>query len=397
VSHDENEERRATLDEHLAWWGLKRFRSDREYFAWQRHQLSPADLNQLNQQAERKRHGDCRDEIAFYDLTAQARILPVLHSQRYEYYGEIGSRVASRLRGATRILDFGCGVGILTTFYARQFPGQEFVGVDRSPDSVAIARQKASELGLTNVRFDCVDVESEPLAGSYALVIATHALVQAEQDPGIPSVHWRTFERGTDEDRQAAFEQRSGIGIRLEGLSHALDRHARMIVCEKTRHLARRVPFQRALAGRGLRLVEQPEPIRYHLIEEVVQDGPLYALRRESEDSLAWNELPEPDRGAPFDFGLIQARSRDADAPLYENHWPSAQAVWEGLPHRTVLEETTRQESDGRQLHVELGKSEGLAFLYCANTFDQRQLVIVESDRASILEDYYREIVNGLP
>ena len=54
-----------------------------------------------------------------------------------------------------------------------------------------------------------------------------------------------------------------------------------MIVFEKTRQLSRRVPFQRALAGRGLRLVEAPEPIRYQLVEEVSDDGPLYFMRKE--------------------------------------------------------------------------------------------------------------------
>jgi len=38
-----------------------------------------------------------------------------------------------------------------------------------------------------------------------------------------------------------------------------------------------------------------------------------------------------------------------------------------------------------------------MQYLYCANTFDQRQLVIVESARAAMLEDYYREIIGGMP
>jgi hypothetical protein len=49
-----------------------------------------------------------------------------------------------------------------------------------------------------------------------------------------------------------------------------------------------------------------------------------------------------------------------------------------------------------RQLHIELGRSEGLVYLYCANTFDQRQLVIVERARAAMLDSYYREIIGGV-
>jgi hypothetical protein len=227
--------------------------------------------------------------------------------------------------------------------------------------------------------------------------VATHALVQAEQDPGIPSHSWQTLERARDAKQQAAFEQRTGIGIRLDRLCASLVKNGRMIVFEKTRQLARRVPFQRALAGRGLQLVEAPEPIRYQLVEEVADDGPFYFMQKGSGASLNWDESPEPDEGRPFDRTKLNTDSTDPDAPLYENHWPSAQRVWEQLHEKHLLKETTRQEPDGRQLHVELGEAEDGVYLYCANTLDQRQLVIVEPARTVMLEAYYQEIVSGAP
>jgi SAM-dependent methyltransferase len=383
------------LHDHLAWWGLKRFRSDVDYFAWQREKLSSADLTRLDQQVERKRAGDRRDEIAFYDLTAEPHILPVLYSQRYEYYSEIGSRVASRLGKSKAILDFGCGVGILTTFYARQFPERSFLGLDRSPASIAVAQQHAEKFGLTNLRFECVEIESGDLSGSYDLIIATHALVQAEQDPGIPSRSWETFERAEDAHQQAQFEQRTGIGMRLDRLRGALLPNGRMIVFEKTRQLARRVPLQRAFATRGLQLLEKPEPIRYSLVEEVTDDGPLYVLTNGQGSNIEWDEMPEPDEGLPFDPAHVKASSTDPDTPLYENHWPSAQRVWEGLNKKQMTKETTRHKSDGRQLHVELGTAERFSYLYVANAFDQRQLVIVEPTRSEMVESYYQEIIGG--
>lgn len=383
------------LEAHLTWWGLKHFTTDAEYFAWQRERLSSTDLHHLNRQIERKREGDRRDEIAFYDLTAQPHILPVLYSQRYEYYSEIGSRIAAHIREAESILDFGCGVGILTTFYARQFSDKQFLGIDRSPASISVAQQQAQKRGLTKVRFDCVDVESSALSGSYDLIIATHALVQAEQDPGIPSQRWQTFERALDARQQKEFEQRTAIGVRLDRLNEALTPNGRMIVFEKTRQLARRIPLQRAFATRGLRLLQKPEPIRYSLVEEVSDDGPLYVLQRGSGASFSWDESPEPDEGLPFERSNLKIVSTDPEMPLYENHWPSAQRVWEALNGKQIAAETTRQEPDGRQMHVELGTAEGLSYLYCANTFDQRQLVIVEPARAAMLETYYQEILTG--
>ncbi len=388
-----SDELRRTLQEYLAWWGLKRFTSDADYFAWQRQQLSLTELNQLNAQIERKRRGDPRDEIAFFDLTVQSTILPVLYSQRYEYYREIGSRVSSRMGEAKGILDFGCGVGILTTFYASQFPDKQFIGVDRSPASIAVARQKAEEQGLSNVRFECLDVETAPLLGSYDLIIATQALVQAEQDPGIPSQSWETFERACNADQQAAFEQRTGIGVRLDRLITRLNQDGRMIVFEKTRQLARRVPFQRALKGRGMQLIEAPELIRYRIVEEVVDDGPLYLLQKGGRALVNWNESPEPDEGLALDRVALQQKPGDPDVPLYENHAPSAQQAWEQLKDREIIKERTRQASDGRQLHVELGAAGGYVYLYCADSFDHRQLAIVQPSSAALLEAYYEEIL----
>jgi hypothetical protein len=247
-------------------------------------------------------------------------------------------------------------------------------------------------LGVTNVRFECVDVEVEPLEGSYDVVVSTHALLQAEQDPGVPSASWRTFERLHEAGQQAAFEARTGIGIRLDRLSAALDCDGRMIICEKTRQLARRVPFQRALAARNLHMIEQPESIRYRLVEAIVDDGPVFVLGKRGEKWLTHHEWPEPDEGRSFDQCAIGTQVRNSDEPLYENHWPSAQRVWEGLESRKVLAETTRQGPDGCQLHMEFGTSGELAYLYCANTFDQRQIVIVELPRIAMIEAYYQEI-----
>jgi SAM-dependent methyltransferase len=385
------------LRNHLAWWGLRHFTSDQDYFAWQRQQLSSEDLKQLALHVERKRGGNCQDEIAFYDLAAYPKIFPVLYSQRYEYYEEIGVRTTAQLGEATTVLDFGCGIGVLTTFYARRFPEKHFVGLDRSSASIAVARQKAKELGLENLRFECVDVEVEPLAGEYPLIIATHALLQAEQDPGLPSHSWRTFERGCDAISQASFEQRTGLALRLDRLCQALDAHGRMIVSEKTRQLARRVPFQRALAGKGLQLVQPADPIRYRSIEEVVEDGPFYVLNKGNQTTVDWDELPELENGTLFDLNAMLSNSIDSNQPLYENHGPSAQVAWEELAERTVIHELMREEADGRQVHVELGIVDETRYLYCANTFDQRQLVLMEEARAALLEVYYQEIIRGLP
>jgi SAM-dependent methyltransferase len=382
-----------SLHDHLAQWGLRQFSKDEAYADWQRRALSSDELAALHEHVERKRHGSCAEETAFYDLTAAPRILPVLYSQRYEYYLAIAPLLEVRLRDAKTILDFGCGPGILTTFYARRFPHAEVTGLDRSVPCIAQARRKAHELGLKNIRFECADPVERPLHGKYERVVATHALVQSEQDPGLPSRSWRTFERAQDPQAQTAFEERTGLGRRLDRLAAAMVPTGRLVVFEKTRQLSRRIPLQRAFAARGLRLFEEPQPVRYSLLEEISDDGPLFVLSLQ-EDACAWNEDPEPDEGPSFDRAGLMSRS-SAEAPLYENHWPSAQRAWERLNDKTVIKEANAEESDGRQLHIELGSAERHRYLYCANTFDQRQLVVVEPAQAAMLHTYYQEIIQG--
>ncbi len=384
-----------SLAAHLASWGLKRFTSDAEYFAWQRQTLTLDQLNELHRYVERKRQGTPCDEVAFYDATADPKILPVLYSQRYDYYHAIGPRVAARIRDARTVLDFGCGAGILTTFYARQSPDTSFVGIDRSPASIARAQQQASDCHVTNVRFECLDATQEAPSGHYDLIVATHALVQAEDDPGVPSRDWTTFERADDPSQQRAFEERTGIGARLDALRGVLVPDGRMIVFEKTRQLSRRIPFQRALAARGLHLLEQPEAIRYLLVEDIADDGPFYSLQMGNGGEVTWQEAPEPDEGQPVNPTAFRSASVAPGTPLYENHWSSAQHAWQRLTRRQIIKETTREGPEGQQLHVEMGLATEGAYLYASNTFDRRQLVVMRQEDRDALEAYFAEIVSG--
>ncbi|GKS58554.1 hypothetical protein YTPLAS18_20810 [Nitrospira sp.] len=478
------------LADHLFHWGLRPFLSDREYERFQRDHLRPADLHQLRLLSEARQGGTAPGEadLAFYEYAAQPHIYPTLYSQRFDYYLTVGTAVAERLGQARRILDVGCGLGILTTFYARQAPEARVVGIDRSARSIEVARGQAAKLGLKQCTFTCHDLDHDPIGEPYDLIIASQALVQSERDPGLPSESWQTYARSRHNDYQRDFEQRTGIGHRLDHLRNALSQEGRALFCEKAHHLGRRVGFQRALAARGWHPVAPPAPIRYLSIEEVTDDGPLYELSPHAEHppALDWDESPErmPDdaifahSGPTAEFvwdrlplrepirrtsfkppglasgtiewgdagplayvyvtrhngfrglqvgprspsGLIQStlaqalldagadgtrvvellaqsfRDNDsslppADALLYENHCAAAQDMYFSLMGRTPREERDQSRPDGRQLHIELGRTTEFAYLYCANTYDQRQIVLVEPARRHLVEQYYQELI----
>jgi SAM-dependent methyltransferase len=387
------------LAEHLASWGLRRFDSDSAYFQWQRDIIPSADLVRLTELAQHKsaHQHDVAAEVAFYDFSVRPGVMPALYSQRYDYYMAIGPLVAARIDAARTVLDFGCGPGILTTFYAGQYPDIQFVGIDRSAASVSVAQERAEQLGLKNIRFEREDADLASPVGSYDLIIATHVLLQSEHDSGVPSADWQTFERPRDARLQGDFERRSGLGSRLDHLSSVLTPDGRLLVFEKTRQLARRIPLQRAFAARHWVLLETPLPIRYTVVEEVADDGPFYVLGRTcgKRSGYEWDESPELDSHVAVDIDQLRLSVGIGDQPLYENHAASAQLVWAQLSGRQIVQETTRDGPDGRQLHVERGQVQGVPYLFCANTFDQRQLVLVKSEQAGMLEEYYQDIVNS--
>ena len=47
---------------------------------------------------------------------------------------------------------------------------------------------------------------------------------------------------------------------------------------------------------------------------------------------------------------------------------------------------------DGNNCTSSGANVQGVPYLYCANTFDQRQVVLVSHDQAGNVEEYYEEI-----
>jgi SAM-dependent methyltransferase len=56
------------------------------------------------------------------------------------------------------VLEAGCGTGAQTVILGQNNPAAQFVAVDRSPESLALARRATEAAGLTNVRFAEADI-----------------------------------------------------------------------------------------------------------------------------------------------------------------------------------------------------------------------------------------------
>lgn len=479
---------RQTLDEaliqYLQSWGLREFDNEASYYEWQRTIVSSQDLEALQSLVEQRQGGENEvADIQFYNLLAKPPLLSVLYSQRFDYFLKIGALLSQRLSSAEHVLDFGCGVGILTCFFAQQHPDVQFVGLDRSGRSIEIAQGEAKKRLLPNVQFRATPGSNFPSDCLYDCILSTQALLQSEREPGLPSIHWHTFEREKNPARQEELEDRTGLKRRLDSLLQVLSPAGRLICFEKTWNLGRRIFFQRAMSGRGLSLVCDPVPCSYHELGEWRIDGPLYEVSRYVVSGPpAWNEVPYQGEGetlyrcvgamaermgielgtsqpqktvrgqhatyGPWAFqfgvweealswglcetgsglrGLVLASMAEKHiivqlfekvgnlmesefeefihngwghfhdvaqndfTPGYENHASSAQGIYEALPQKIIEQKATLSDGKGKEMHIEIGTTNTFRYLYWANTFDQRQIVLVDEAGEEMLNDYYHE------
>jgi 2-polyprenyl-3-methyl-5-hydroxy-6-metoxy-1,4-benzoquinol methylase len=66
--------------------------------------------------------------------------------------------LAERLGAGIRVLDVGCGSGLILTTLAGLYPNSHFLGYDLSPEAVGRGRLHAAQAGLDNVSFEIRDL-----------------------------------------------------------------------------------------------------------------------------------------------------------------------------------------------------------------------------------------------
>lgn len=84
--------------------------------------------------------------------------------------------VVEKLEAGTLVADVGCGHGASTVLLAQAFPRSRFVGYDYHPESIATARARAAEAGVSDrVTFEVATAQALP-TGGFGLVTTFDAL-----------------------------------------------------------------------------------------------------------------------------------------------------------------------------------------------------------------------------
>lgn len=97
--------------------------------------------------------------------------------------------VVGKLKSGARLADVGCGHGASTILMAQAFPQSTFVGIDYHDKSIATARQRAKEAGVSNAQFEVADAAS--YKGDKYDVIAFFDCIHDMADPGGAARHAR--------------------------------------------------------------------------------------------------------------------------------------------------------------------------------------------------------------
>lgn len=174
---------------------------------------------------------------------------------------------------ATRLVDLGCGPGVLTCAYGLALPEAEVVGVDAVPEALACAGELAGRVGARNVSFVLGDFAAAALrsvgGGGFDQLVAVTALGDAELYPHDPPDARQAFSSVADVDGP-------GLAFRSPGVEPAVGLLApggSLLAFDRTPDAIQAVRFGAALLHAGVDLdlrqagvevfVEQGEPTTF--------------------------------------------------------------------------------------------------------------------------------------
>ena len=168
---------------------------------------------------------------------------------------------------AGRILDAGCGPGVLSCAYALALPDAEVVGVDAVPEAVACAEALARRLGAGNVSFVVADFTapgSDPPGGRFDQLTAVTAL-------GDGGVYPRDLVEAGDPFSSVAEVDGPGMAFTSPAAAALADRLTPggwFLAFDRTPYAAQAVRLGAALAHGGIDL-----DLSAAGTEEIMEDG----------------------------------------------------------------------------------------------------------------------------
>ncbi len=131
------------LKKHLIDFGFRFFSNFDQYYLWQEDCFEKSKISTVTKKKyirflEKNLNSNSYSlGDDFYDLIAkQKKLMLIAHSMKSNEILNSGLSVINELKENINILDIGCNSGYLTSFYAKVFSNSNFVGFDKSRNSI---------------------------------------------------------------------------------------------------------------------------------------------------------------------------------------------------------------------------------------------------------------------
>jgi len=173
-----------SFEKHLNQYGIFKFDNFEElaentYSKWP----SPTEkeIEILNNRQHANPSSSFLDNLNFYNILASSEVLrSTILSEKYGAFEKCAQTIISVLNKPKKILDIGCNIGYLTTWYARNFTKSVVHGIDNSLKSIKYANKMANILNIENVHFYTCDFNSMKFPNhSFEVIIDTQSIYYA--------------------------------------------------------------------------------------------------------------------------------------------------------------------------------------------------------------------------
>ena len=158
---------------HFRDYGLEHFRDEATYDTWLSERLGRRleKINGMRNRFPMEGPGDPGETRRFFDYIADPRIYGPLSSGQADDLAQAALAIAEAIKGRTKVLEVGCAVGMMSTWFARADAERAVIGVDFAGSCIVRARRKAAALGVPNVSFEVGDVTRDLPEGPFDAIV----------------------------------------------------------------------------------------------------------------------------------------------------------------------------------------------------------------------------------
>ena len=151
--------------------------------------LPPDKIAELQTFIERRRHREPVSQILgqweFWSLPFYVNSATLTPRPDTETLVQAALDLLPDRRAPLRLLDLGTGSGCLLLALLHELPAARGLGIDRSPEALAVAERNASALGLAERAQFALGDWAEGLSGSFDLIVSNPPYIPQDEIPGL--------------------------------------------------------------------------------------------------------------------------------------------------------------------------------------------------------------------